>query len=97
MHFIRADLEEADEQREHLSAQNASLQKKCNIFKDKVKLLNEKNQSWGESYNAQNEDLVQHVREISRLNNQVRDLKSVLLSSQQSDAFMNRNSTPQGE
>ena len=97
MHFIRADLEEADEQREHLSAQNASLQKKCNIFKDKVKLLNEKNQAWEESYNAQNEDLVQHVREISRLNNQVTDLKRVLLSSQQSAAFMNRNSAPQGE
>jgi len=43
-----------------LSAQNVSLQKKCNIFKDKVKLLNEKNRAWEGSYKAQSDDLVMH-------------------------------------
>ena len=62
-----------------LSAQNASLQQKCNIFKSNVKGLNEKNQAWEDSYKAQSNDLVQHGMEISRLNGRVSDLKSQLI------------------
>lgn len=55
------------------------MQKKCNIFKDKVKSLNEKNRAWEESHKTQSNDLVLYGMEISRLNGRVSDLKSQLI------------------
>jgi len=107
MHLLQANIEDVEEirvQQRHeiagLSAQNASMQKKCNIFKDKVKSLNGKNKAWEDSYKAQSNDLVLHGMEISRLNGRVSDLKSQLIR-QGSGRYVNRNelsaqSTPQG-
>ena len=106
-HLLQAKIEEGvelnGEQSQTIvkaSAQKASLQRKCNIFKEKVKSLNEKNKAWEESYKAQSQDLVLHGMEISRLNGQVSELKRVMLSSEQgSDPFLNRElslQTPQG-
>jgi len=83
---MRANLEEAEDIRGQQSdeiawftAQISSLQKKCNIFKDKVKMLSGKNQAWEDSYKAQSDDLVLHGMEISRLNGEVSDLRSRLI------------------
>ena len=106
-HLLQANIEDVEEirvQQRHeiagLSAQHASMQKKCNIFKDKVKSLNGKNKAWEDSYKAQSNDLVLHGMEISRLNGRVSDLKSQLIR-QGSGRYVNRNelsaqSTPQG-
>mmetsp|Transcript_35074 Transcript_35074/g.73994 ORF Transcript_35074/g.73994 Transcript_35074/m.73994 type:complete len:1706 (-) Transcript_35074:109-5226(-) len=108
--LLRSNMEEYEEIREkerheldRLSAQNASLQKKCNIFKDKIKSLNEKNKAWEVSYKAQSDDLVFHGMEISRLNGQVSDLKARLIRQGSGRYLVNRNelarsaqSTPQG-
>ena len=63
-----------------LSAQNASLTKKCNIFKEKMKQLNEKVKTWEESYSEQSKDLVNYGMEISRLNVLATSLKEELFS-----------------
>lgn len=80
---LQANIAESDEFRQQqnqeiveLKAQNATLQKKCDLFKEKVKSLNEKNKSWEESYKAQSNDLVLHGMEISRLNDLNSELKS---------------------
>lgn len=107
-HLLRNDLEKIEEVKvkqskeiAQVSAQHASLEKKCNMFKDTVKSLNEVNRAWEESYNAQSDDLVAHGMEISRLNTLVSDLKQALSSSRQSsDRFVNREltlQTPQGD
>ena len=106
-HLLQANIEDIEEnrvqQRDKIaghSAQNASMQKKRNIFKDKVKSLNEKNKAWEDSYNAQRNDLILHGMEISWLNGQVSDLKSQLIM-QGPGRYVNRSelstqSTPQG-
>lgn len=74
-----------------LSAQRSSFEKKSNRFKETVKSLNEVNRVWEESYNAQSDDLFSYGKEISRLNNEVLDLKRALASNQHgSDRVMNR-------
>ena len=85
-HELQSSIEEIEEisgQQGHeitgVSAQNASLQKKCNIFKEKVRSLNEKNKAWEDSYKAQSDDLVLHGMEISRLNGKVSELNSQLI------------------
>ena len=84
--MLQSNIKEVEETRDQqrdeiaaLEAQNASMQKKCNLFKDKVKSLSEKNRAWEESYKAQSNDLVLHGMEISRLNGRVSDLKSRLI------------------
>ncbi|KAL7539525.1 hypothetical protein ACHAXR_009909 [Thalassiosira sp. AJA248-18] len=105
IHLLQANIEEVDEirgQMSHeisgLSTQNASLQKKCNIFKEKVKSLNEKNRAWEDSYKAQSDDFVQHGMEILRLNSQVSELKSQLIvcSGRYVNQFSASAQTPQG-
>ncbi|KAL7553869.1 hypothetical protein ACHAWF_018640 [Thalassiosira exigua] len=82
-----------------LSDQVASLQKKSAIFKDKVKLLNQKNKAWEDSYNAQSDDLVKHTMEISRLNRVASELNAQLIR-QGPSRHVNRDflaaQTPQG-
>ena len=102
---MQSNIEEVDELNSQqgneiaqLSAQNASMQKKCNIFKEKVKSLNEKNKAWEASYKAQDDDLLRYGMEISRLNGQNSDLKRVLLSQDGSGRYMNNElslQTPQ--
>jgi len=75
--LLQADIEEVDELRQYYSAQNDVLQRKCIVFKEKIKELNEKNHEWELSYKSQSDELV-------RVNTQVSDLKRVLLSSRQS-------------
>merc|ERR1712032_1131694 len=82
IHLLQASIGEVEETKGQqnqdivmLSAQNASLQKKCNILKEKVTQLIEKNKAWEDSYKASSDDLVLHGMEISRLNGQVSDLK----------------------
>jgi len=79
--LLQADIEEVDELRQHYSAQNDVLQRKCIVFKEKIKELNEKNHEWELSYKSQSDELV-------RVNTQVSDLKRVLLSSRQSHDFV---------
>jgi chromosome segregation ATPase len=82
-----------------LSAENTSLKKKCDKFKDMIKSLNDKNRAWEDSYKAQSDDLMSHGMEITRLNGQLEGFKRVLNSSERgSDRFMNRQlhlQTPQ--
>ena len=63
-----------------LMVKNASLTKKCNIFKEKMKQLNNKVRDWESSYQLQNQDLVDYGREISRLNVEKNTLKEELLA-----------------
>lgn len=63
-----------------LLAQNASLTKKSNLFKEKLKQLNEKLRDWETSYRLQSKDLVDYGREISRLNTEKNTLKAELLA-----------------
>merc|ERR1711957_1028639 len=70
VHHLQINIEEYEEMGSQqqdeitrLSAQHASMQKKCNIFKANLKGLTEKNQAWEDSYTAQSNDLVQHGME----------------------------------
>merc|ERR1711957_323081 len=79
VHHLQADIKEYEKMGSQqqaditrLLAQATSMQKKCNIFKANVKGLTEKNQAWEDSYKAQSDNLVQHEREISRLNGLIR-------------------------
>eukprot|EP00804_Cyclotella_cryptica_P023560 CCRYP_011914-RC/>CCRYP_011914-RC protein AED:0.04 eAED:0.04 QI:148/1/1/1/1/1/3/369/1668 len=63
-----------------LLVKNASLTKKCDIFKEKMKQLNNKVRDWEASYKLQNQDLVDYGREISRLNTEKNTLKEELLA-----------------
>ncbi|KAL7487364.1 hypothetical protein ACHAW6_012967 [Cyclotella cf. meneghiniana] len=63
-----------------LMVKNAALTKKCNIFKEKMKQLNNKVRDWESSYQLQNQDLVDYGREISRLNAEKNTLKEELLA-----------------
>ena len=76
-----------------LSAQHASMQKKCNLFKTNLKGLNEKNKAWEDSYTAQSNDLMSHGMEISRLNGRVSGLKSQLIR-QGSGRYANQGDFP---
>jgi len=76
--LLQVDIEEVDGLRQHYSVQNEVLQRKCTVFKEKIKELNEKNHDWEMSYKLQSDELV-------RVNTQVSDLKRVLLSSRQSN------------
>ena len=61
-------------------AQNNILNKKCDLFKDKLKQLNSKLSNWEQSYSLQSKDIVDYGREISRLTAEKNRLKAELLS-----------------
>lgn len=63
-----------------LLQQNTSLNKKCNLFKEKLKQLNGKLHDWETSYKLQSKDLVDYGREISRLTVEKNTLKAELLA-----------------
>eukprot|EP00956_Cyclotella_meneghiniana_P042609 scaffold248628_cov76-Cyclotella_meneghiniana.AAC.1 len=90
-----------------LLAQNATLSKKCNLFKEKLKQQNLKLSDWEASYKLQSKDLVDYGRELSRLTVEKNTLKAELLavrgSSERYRSKLNRihdqsviNSTPDG-
>ena len=63
-----------------LLAQNATLNKKCNLFKEKLKQQNLKLNDWETSYKLQSKDLVDYGRELSRLTVEKNTLKAELLA-----------------
>jgi septal ring factor EnvC (AmiA/AmiB activator) len=86
-HFTEQQLEQAgdNQSKQHsdineLLQQNTSLNKKCNLFKEKLKQLNGKLHDWEISYKLQSKDLVDYGREISRLTVEKNTLKAELLA-----------------
>lgn len=63
-----------------LLAQNTTLNKKCNLFKEKLKQQNSKLNDWEASYKLQSKDLVDYGRELSRLIVEKNTLKAELLA-----------------
>ncbi|KAL3767413.1 hypothetical protein ACHAWO_013854 [Cyclotella atomus] len=87
LHFTEQQLEQAgdNQSKQHsdineLLQQNTSLNKKCNLFKEKLKQLNGKLHDWEISYKLQSKDLVDYGREISRLTVEKNTLKAELLA-----------------
>ena len=56
--LLQVDIEEVDELRQMYSTQNDVLQRKCTVFKEMIKELNEKNHEWEMSYKTQSDELV---------------------------------------
>ena len=63
-----------------LQAQIVTLNKKCNLFKEKLKQSNVKLNEWEASYKIQHKDIVNYGSEISRLTVEKNTLKAELLA-----------------
>jgi chromosome segregation ATPase len=63
-----------------LLAHNNTLNKKCNLLKEKLKQQNFKLSDWEASYKLQSKDLVDYGRELSRLTVLNNTLKTELLA-----------------
>jgi hypothetical protein len=63
-----------------LLAHNTTLNKKCNLLKEKLKQQNFKLSDWEASYKLQSKDLVDYGRELSRLTVLNNTLKTELLA-----------------